>query len=628
MAREEAPRLPPLALTMGEPAGIGPDLTLVAWTRRQELGLPAFYCLSDPASLKARAKALGLACPIEPVSVSDVATCFKHALPVVPLEAAVNAIAGAPDPGNAPAVIEAIARAVGDVRGGGAAAVVTNPINKKTLYDAGFRHPGHTEFLGTLSAAWTNTAARPVMMLAGPELKTVPVTIHIPLKDVPQALSQDLIVETARTVCRELQRRFATPHPRLAVSGLNPHAGEGGAMGDEEDCIVRPAVAALNAEGIATVGPMSADTMFHPAARAGYDAALCMYHDQALIPVKTLSFADTVNVTLGLAFIRTSPDHGTALDIAGTGRGDPSSLGGRLAAGRHALAERNGAMSGTDDLPPLREVIRRHGLRARKSLGQNFLLDLNLTGRIARAAGDLGNVTVVEIGPGPGGLTRALLAAGAHRVVAIERDERCIAALQELARRYPGRLEIVAGDALAVDMAVLAHPPAKIVANLPYNIATPLLIGWLKAEPWPPWYVSMTLMFQQEVAERIVAGPGSDAYGRLSVLARWRCEASILFHVPARAFTPPPKVNSSLVHLVPRPMPLACNITTLERVTQAAFGQRRKMLRQSLKALGVETADLLGKAGIEGTRRAEEIDVAGFVALAHVLEKERQGPPR
>jgi 4-hydroxythreonine-4-phosphate dehydrogenase len=330
MARDKAPKVPPLALTMGEPAGVGPDLTLVAWTRRRELRLPGFYCLGDAALLSKRAKALGLACPIESVAVSEVAPCFDRALPVVPLQATVTAEAGKPDPANAPAVIEAIARAVGDVRAGAAAAVVTNPISKKTLYDAGFRHPGHTEFLGTLSAAWTGTAARPVMMLAGPELKTVPVTIHMPLKEVATALSLDLIVETGRTVARDLQSRFATPRPRLAVSGLNPHAGEGGALGDEEERIVQPAVAALNGEGIMAVGPLAADTMFHPAARASYDVALCMYHDQALIPVKTLSFAETVNVTLGLAFVRTSPDHGTALDIAGTGRGDPSSLAAAL----------------------------------------------------------------------------------------------------------------------------------------------------------------------------------------------------------------------------------------------------------------------------------------------------------
>jgi 4-hydroxythreonine-4-phosphate dehydrogenase len=219
---------------------------------------------------------------------------------------------------------------VGDVRDGVAAAVVTNPISKKTLYDAGFNHPGHTEFLGKLSAAWTGTAARPVMMLVGPELKTVPVTIHIPVKEIVATLSRELIVETGRTVARELVRRFATPNPRLAVAGLNPHAGEGGTLGEEDETIVRPAVEALNAEGIAALGPMSADTMFQPAARAGYDAALCMYHDQALIPVKTLSFADTVNVTLGLAFVRTSPDHGTAFDLAGTGRADPSSLAAAL----------------------------------------------------------------------------------------------------------------------------------------------------------------------------------------------------------------------------------------------------------------------------------------------------------
>jgi 16S rRNA (adenine1518-N6/adenine1519-N6)-dimethyltransferase len=276
-------------------------------------------------------------------------------------------------------------------------------------------------------------------------------------------------------------------------------------------------------------------------------------------------------------------------------------------------------MSAVADLPPLREVIARHELRARKSLGQNFLLDLNLTARIARASGRLAGITVVEVGPGPGGLTRALLAEGAAHVVAIERDERCIAALEEIAAAAPGRLTIVNADALTVDMAALARPPVRIVANLPYNVATPLLIGWLKAEPWPPWYESMTLMFQREVAERIVATPGSKAYGRLSVLAGWRTEAEILFDISPRAFTPPPKVTSSVVHLTPRAAPLACQSEALERVTAAAFGQRRKMLRQSLKTLNLDALRLLSTAGIDETRRAEEIEVAGFVALANAV---------
>jgi 4-hydroxythreonine-4-phosphate dehydrogenase len=227
-------------------------------------------------------------------------------------------------------VIEAIARAVGDVRSGAAAAIVTNPINKKALYEAGFQHPGHTEFLGTLSAAWNGTPAKPVMMLAGPDLKAVPVTIHIPLHDVAGALSERLIVETGRILATDLRRRFGIAAPRLGVAGLNTHAGEGGTIGNEEETIIRPAIAALVTEGIAAIGPLPADAMFHPAARARYDAALCMYHDQALIPAKTLAFAETVNVTLGLAFVRTSPDHGTALDIAGTGRADPSSLAAAL----------------------------------------------------------------------------------------------------------------------------------------------------------------------------------------------------------------------------------------------------------------------------------------------------------
>jgi 16S rRNA (adenine1518-N6/adenine1519-N6)-dimethyltransferase len=282
-------------------------------------------------------------------------------------------------------------------------------------------------------------------------------------------------------------------------------------------------------------------------------------------------------------------------------------------------------VSTPDGLPPLREVIAKHDLAARRSLGQNFLLDFNLIGRIARAAGPLAGVTVIEVGPGPGGLTRALLAEGAAKVVAIERDERCLAALAEIGAHYPGRLDVIAADALSVDMAARAKGRTRIVANLPYNIATPLLIGWLTVEPWPPFYESMTLMFQREVAERIVAQAGDDAYGRLSVLAGWRTEARILFDVNRAAFTPPPKVTSAVVQLVPRPSPLPVRVADLERVTAAAFGQRRKMLRQSLKSLGADPLALLAEAGIAETRRAEEIDVAGFVALANAWRRHAPG---
>ena len=273
-----------------------------------------------------------------------------------------------------------------------------------------------------------------------------------------------------------------------------------------------------------------------------------------------------------------------------------------------------------DDLPPLREVIRRHDLMARKALGQNFLLDLNLTARIARAAGPLEDVCVVEVGPGPGGLTRALLAAGARQVITIERDRRCLAALEEIAAYDPQRLTIIEGDALEVDVRpYVAGAPARIVANLPYNVATPLLVAWLSVEPWPPWYDAMVLMFQREVAERIVAAPGSKTYGRLSVLTGWRAEARILFDVPAAAFVPRPKVTSSVVRIDPRQTPLACDRRALERVTQAAFGQRRKMLRQSLKTLGVDPAPLLAAAGLDPTARAEDVPVEGFVRLARAL---------
>ena len=283
-------------------------------------------------------------------------------------------------------------------------------------------------------------------------------------------------------------------------------------------------------------------------------------------------------------------------------------------------------MTAKDGLPPLREVVAAHGLAAKKSLGQNFIFDLNLTAKIARAAGPLEGVRIVEVGPGPGGLTRALLAAGAE-VVAIERDERCLAALAEVASAYPGRLTIRAADAMTTDFASLAAPdqPTRICANLPYNIATPLLVGWLESDPWPPWFDRLTLMFQREVAERIVATPAQRAaYGRLGVLANWRCMTRILFDVPRQSFIPPPSITSSIVELVPRPAPLPCEPRLLSAVTQAAFGQRRKMLRQSLKTLGVDPMILLEAAGIEPTRRAEEVPIEGFVALARGLSLARQ----
>jgi 16S rRNA (adenine1518-N6/adenine1519-N6)-dimethyltransferase len=285
-------------------------------------------------------------------------------------------------------------------------------------------------------------------------------------------------------------------------------------------------------------------------------------------------------------------------------------------------AEAGSAVS--DGLPPLREVVRRYGLAPKKTLGQNFLFDLNLAARIARAAGPLVGVTVFEVGPGPGGLTRALLALGAARVIAVERDNRAIAALQEIAAHYPGRLDVVNADALSYDPVGAVQGRARIVANLPYNIATALLVSWLSAEPWPPWYDAAILMFQREVAERIIAMPHSKSYGRLSVLAQWRCEAKILFDVNASAFVPPPNVKSSIVHLLPREWPLPCDRTMLERVTQAAFGQRRKMLRQSLRALNTDVAALLTATGLDPTARAEDLAVGDFVALARALAAARR----
>jgi 4-hydroxythreonine-4-phosphate dehydrogenase len=316
----------PLALTLGEPAGIGPDIALAAWQRRGALDLPPFYLLADPQSLRRRAARLALDVPIEEATPLTAPAVFARALPVVALGMPATAEPGRPDQTSAPAAIAAIDRAVEHVATGLAAAIVTNPVAKSVLYKAGFGEPGHTEYLAKLSFERTGEPAWPVMMLWSPEVAVVPVTIHVPLKEVPGRLSRDLIFETGRVVARDLTERFGIARPRLAVAGLNPHAGEDDTLGQEDSAVVRPAIERLIADGIDARGPLPADTMFHEAARRTYDAALCMYHDQALIPIKTLAFDHAVNVTLGLPFVRTSPDHGTAFDIAGTGKADPSSL--------------------------------------------------------------------------------------------------------------------------------------------------------------------------------------------------------------------------------------------------------------------------------------------------------------
>lgn len=335
--------LAPLALSQGDPAGIGPDIALAAWRRRDELDLPAFLYIGDPAVLHARAKLLGIDTALEETDCAGALAAFTRALPVFPVPSGGDVTAGNPDHRTASGTITAIETAVRLGITGEAAAVVTNPIAKAVLYGAGFGFPGHTEFLAALAERATGKQVRPVMMLAGPKLRAIPVTIHIPLKDVPSALTSDLIAETCRIAAHDLAARFGIPAPRLAVAGLNPHAGEGGALGREDDAVVRPAVDRLRMEGIDAFGPLPADTMFHDEARQRYDVAICMYHDQALIPAKALGFDDSVNVTLGLPFIRTSPDHGTAFPIAGKGLAREQSLVAalKLAAELGRNAERN-----------------------------------------------------------------------------------------------------------------------------------------------------------------------------------------------------------------------------------------------------------------------------------------------
>ncbi len=330
----------PLALTLGEPAGIGPDLAVAVWRRRAELDLPRFYLIADPDFIRRRAERLNLEVPIATVTPAAAAAAFPSALPVVDLDVAVSAEPGRPDRSSAPAAIASLRRAVADVLSGAATAVVTSPVAKNVLYSWGFAEPGQTEFLATLAQETTGKWQRPVMMLWSPELAVVPVTTHLPLREIFAHLSTELVIETGRIVARDLAGRFRIPRPRLAVAGLNPHAGEEGTLGEEDRAIVAPAVARLKADGIDVRGPLPADSLFHQRARASYDAALCMYHDQALIPIKTLAFDHAVNVTLGLPFVRTSPDHGTAFDIAGTGTADATSLVAALRlAARLAIAD-------------------------------------------------------------------------------------------------------------------------------------------------------------------------------------------------------------------------------------------------------------------------------------------------
>ncbi|WPO39905.1 4-hydroxythreonine-4-phosphate dehydrogenase PdxA [Tardiphaga sp. 42S5] len=315
----------PLALTLGEPAGIGPDIAIAAWLRRHEFDLPPFYLLGDRDFMAERAKTLGLVVRLADATPASAAETFADALPVVSIGQTVTAPPRRPDASSAPAAVASIRQAVADVEAGRASAVVTNPIAKSVLYRAGFTHPGHTEFLAEL-AARDGKVPLPVMLLWSPELAVVPVTIHVSLRDAIAQLSGPLITATARIVVNDMKTRFGIKRPRLAIAGLNPHAGEDGSMGDEEQAFIMHAVTVLQNEGIDARGPLPSDTMFHPAARATYDCAICMYHDQALIPIKTIAFDEGVNVTLGLPFIRTSPDHGTAFDIAGTGKANPSSL--------------------------------------------------------------------------------------------------------------------------------------------------------------------------------------------------------------------------------------------------------------------------------------------------------------
>jgi 4-hydroxythreonine-4-phosphate dehydrogenase/ribosomal RNA small subunit methyltransferase A len=606
----------PLAVSIGDPAGIGPEIILNAYMQLKDAGQP-FFVVGGLDVLRACAEEWGDPCKIVAVAEgSEASEVFGEGLPVL-AGADATYTPGQPSDEGAALALHSLAEGVRAVLLGKASAVVTAPVSKSQLGKVGFDYPGQTEFLAAVCGLSPEDA---VMMLAGPTLRTVPLTVHVALADVPSLISRELIEHKAAIVDASLRRDFGIEDPRLAISGLNPHSGEDGQFGDEEARAIEPAIGALQAKGVNAFGPVPGDALFTPLLRPKYDAALCMYHDQALIPIKAIEFDQGVNVTLGLPIIRTSPDHGTAFDIAGTGKADANAM---IAAIRMASAMAQARASAkVADLPPIRETIAKHGLSASKALGQNFLLDEQLLDRIAALPGDLSDARVLEVGPGPGGLTRALLRAGA-KVTAIEMDSRCLPALGELSEAFPNQLAIIQGDAMKLDhIEVMDGEPFHVLSNLPYNVGTALFVRWLSGETWPPLWQSLTLMFQREVAERIVAQPGTGAYGRLAVLAQWRSEAKLAMKVHRSAFTPPPKVMSAIVHVTAGESPEGVNATTLERLTEAAFGQRRKMLRQSLKSVS-GAIEALEAVGIDPTRRAETVSVEEFVALARKLGTER-----
>ena len=602
--------LQPIAVSIGDPAGIGPEVLAKAWQQRREQRLSPFFAIGDRRSIAAVWDG-----PLRKIGAPDEArACFDEALPIMEVEDAGEIAPGAPNMPGARCAIASLEIAVGLARENAVSAIVTGPVAKAALYAAGFTHSGQTEFVAERCGVAPGNVA---MMLAGPTLRTVCITTHVPLAEVSALLSVELVVARARVAAKGLQRDFGIEMPRLALAGFNPHAGEGGALGREEIDILLPALEQLREDGIDIVGPLAADTMFHPRARALRRGAVHLSRPGA-------DSAQDAALRRGRQHDAGAPDHPRRARsryrlrdrrrepgrARRDDRGDPH--GRRVRRAPRALR-----VTSMADLPPLREVIARHGLAASKALGQNFLLDPQLLDRIARVAGDLQGQRVYEVGPGPGGLTRALLRAGAD-VVAVERDRRCLPALAELAEAADGRLRVIEGDAMAVDAAAEAGRGAHIVANLPYNVGTALLVRWLEPEAWPPWWSSLSLMFQKEVAERIVARPGSDHFGRLSVLAQWRSRATIALNVHRSAFVPPPKVMSAVVHIVPGAMPAGVDPATLSALTAAAFGQRRKMLRQSLKAMP-GALDALATLRIASDRRPETLSVDEFVAVAKTL---------
>ena len=594
-----------ILISSGDPSSIAPEITIKALQSKKihEKILPII--VTDPKLIYNYSDIIDDHLKVNEIQDQINFTDYKtNYFNVIPVKTNDIVRVGEPSIANCSFIKKSIIKCIKLENKTAASAIVTNPINKNIMYKSGFKYSGHTEFL----ASFSKENIQPVMMLVGKNLKTIPLTIHVPLSQVSSLITEELIITTIKITAKYLTSYFGIKKPKIILTGLNPHSGENGDIGLKNKNIIIPAIKKIQKNNDFLLdGPFSADTVFSYEARQNYDVAICMYHDQALIPIKTLDFYNGVNVTLGLDFIRTSPDHGTGFDIAGKNIANPSSL---ILSAQMMLTK---IMSKLFDhqLPTIKEILKKNNIKIHKSLGQNFLFDINLTDKIVKKSEPISS-TIIEIGPGPGGLTRSILKKNPNILFAIDKDNQSELMLSDLKELYGDKLQVIIADAINYPIWNLGNEPRQVIANLPYNVGTKMLISWLKHIKK---FEKLTLMFQKEVADRIIAPVGSSNYGRLSILTNWLTKSKKLFDLPGSAFIPPPKVTSTVIELIPMENPIFdVSFNSLEKITQMTFSQRRKMLKSSLKKINGEA--ILEDLNISSRLRPEELTIIDFCRIA------------